>query len=530
MAAMAVGLALVVPPAAAQAGGLSAPDPTGARQATHVASRGPAPTVTYYSLTKKIRSPFWITPGPDGNMWFTNPTGDTIGRVTPAGVVTEFQLAKGTLPKTITAGADGNLWFTMQSQDKIGVMDTSGNLLHQYSAEQTNATPYSIAPSPDGAVWFTDYNTDDPGVLDKVERMTLDGNTVDKFDLSTCACAPLGVTYGPDGNMWFTEELGFTPDMQGNGDGTVDRVSLDGKTIDRFAVRTDFTQALPSFMAPGPDGNVWFTEASAETHNLDRVTPQGTVTEFHIADTFASTNAVTTGADGDIWFTEAGTSDGDIWRMNPNGALIGQAIPVHFNPIGIALGPDGNVWFASREDGEIGKLHVAPAGRSFVLDIASGFSPAVRTVSLGRTVEWVLEAPGTHRVQDSTGMGLFDSGPQAPVSFSTFRFPAAGAYPYVDRPGGRRGKVQVGIDAPSTGHVATSLRLTWATAGAPSGALFDVQVQRPGDHTFSDLRTGTMAHGGAFTPHDPGLYRFRSRMRTAGGGTGYSPVHSIRVS
>jgi streptogramin lyase len=361
--------------------------------------------------------------------------------------------------------------------------------------------------------------------------MTLDGNTVDKFDLSDCACAPLGATYGPDGNMWFTEELGFTPEMQFGSDGTVDRVSLDGKTVDRFAVTTGVEQALPQFLAPGPDGNVWFTEASATRHSLGVVTPTGDITEFHIADTNASTNAVATGADGNIWFTEAGTSDGDVWRMHTNGALIGTAIPVHFNPIGIALGPDGNLWFTSREDGEIGRIHAAPANRSFVLEIASGFAPAIRSVSLGRRVQWAMEAPGTHRVHDATGMDLYDSGPVAPVSSASFRFPAAGTYPYADHPGGRRGKVTVAIDAPATGHRNASLHLAWATAGAPDGALFDVQIQRPGDHGFSDFRSGTSTHGGSFTPHATGRYRFRSRMHlSAAAGTGFSPIASIRVS
>lgn len=529
VAALALGVALLVPPAVTASANTH---PRGAeRAAAHVPSRVGTPTVTYFSLTKKTRSPFWITPGPDGNLWFTNPEGDTVGRITPKGVVTEFQLAKQTHPQTITAGADGNLWFTMRLQDKIGVMDTNGNLLHQYSAQQPSATPYSIAPSPDRVVWFTDYSLDSEDTLDKVERMTLDGNTVDKFDLAQCACAPLGATYGPDGNMWFTEELGFTPEMQGNGDGTVDRVSLDGKTIDRFAVRTDFNQALPSFLTPGPDGNVWFTEASGQLHNLGRVTPAGVVTEFHIADTFASTNAVTTGADGDIWFTEAGSSDGDVWRMHPNGALIGTAIPVHFNPIGIALGPDGNIWFTSREDGEIGVIHAAPAGRSFVLEIASGFTPAVRTVSLGRTVEWVMEAPGMHRLRDLTGMGLFDSFPNPPVWFGTYRFTAAGTYPYSDGPPGRRrGKVAVGMSAPETAHTGTSVHLSWALTGVPQGATFDVQVQRPGEHSFSGFRTDTAAHGASFTPHLTGAWRFRSRMQGAGGGTAFSPVTTIRVS
>jgi virginiamycin B lyase len=526
--ALALGVALLAPAA------VSASANTHRRGAERAGARIPSrvgtPTVTYSSLTSKKRDPFWITPGPDGNMWFTNPGGDTIGRITPKGVVTEFKLAKGTHPQTITAAGDGNLWFTMRLQDAIGVMDTSGKLIHIYSAQQPSATPYSIAPSPDGAVWFTDYALDSEDTLDKVERMTLDGNTVDKFDLASCGCAPLGATYGPDGNMWFTEELGFTPNQQGNGDGTVDRVSLDGKTIDRFDVRTDFTQTLPSFMAPGPDGNVWFTEASGTTHNLDRVTPAGTVTEFHIADTPESTNGVTTGADGDIWFTETGNTEGDVWRMHPDGSLIGAAITAHPFPVGIALGPDGNLWFAARADGEIGVIHAAPRGRSFVLDIASGFTPALRTVPIGRTVEWVLEAPGMHRVHDDTGMDLYDSGPQPPVSFTTFRFPAAGTWAYEDRPGGRRGKIGVNLIAPATMQTGSSQRIGWANADAPAGALFDVQIRRPGDSGFSPFRASTTDHGGAFSPHVAGAYRFRSRMRTADGGTGYSPVHTIRVS
>jgi virginiamycin B lyase len=524
-----IGVSLVLPGATGAAATSSPPGSPEARRASHV--RGTTPPVTYFSLTKKIRSPFWITPGPDGNMWFTNPEGDTIGRITMDGVVTEFPLAKGTHPQTITAAADGNLWFTMRQQDKIGVMDTEGNLLHQYSAQQPGATPYSIAPSPDGAVWFTDYNLEDAGVLDKVERMTLDGNDVDRFDLSTCACAPLGATYGPDGNMWFTEELGATPEMEGGAYGTVDRVSLDGKTIDRFPIDVEHT-VLPQFLAPGPDGNVWFTEVAYERHNLGRVTPDGTITEFHVADTPASTNVVTTGADGDIWFTEAGTFDGDVWRMHPNGALIGTAIPVHFNPIGIALGPDGNIWFAVREGGEIGRIAAAASNRSFVLEIASGFTPAVRTVPLGRTVKWVMEAPGMHRLRDRTGMDLFDSLPNPPVWFATYKFRAAGVYPYTDgAPDFQRGKIAVHMEAPAEGDVGVALHMAWATAGAPDAAIFDVQIHRPGVPGFDDFRTGTARHGATFTPGRVGTYMFRSRMLMPGSGeSGFSPTSSIHVS
>jgi hypothetical protein len=243
-----------------------------------------------------------------------------------------------------------------------------------------------------------------------------------------------------------------------------------------------------------------------------------------------STNGVATGADGDMWFTEVSTTEGDVWRMHTDGSLIGTAIPVHPFPVGIALGPDGNLWFAARADGEIGVIHAAPRGRSFVLDIASGFTPALRTVPFGRTVEWVLEAPGTNRVHDETGMDLYDSGPQPPVSFETFQFPAAGTWAYGDHPGGHRGKIGVNLTAPTTMHTGQSQRIGWANADAPAGALFDVQIRRPGDHAFTPFRTGTADHGGAFSPHVAGRYELRSRMRTADGATGYSPVHVIRVS
>ncbi len=62
--------------------------------------------------------PGGIATGPDGNLWFTERNLDRIGRITPAGVVTEF--GTGISPdanlRRITAGPDGNLWFTEYSE------------------------------------------------------------------------------------------------------------------------------------------------------------------------------------------------------------------------------------------------------------------------------------------------------------------------------------------------------------------------------------------------------------------------------
>ncbi|WP_442815159.1 virginiamycin B lyase family protein [Streptomyces sp. NBC_01298] len=54
-----------------------------------------------------------IAAGPGGNVWFTQPLGGQIRRVTPAGVATEDDVPAGnSTPVKIAAGADRNLWFT----------------------------------------------------------------------------------------------------------------------------------------------------------------------------------------------------------------------------------------------------------------------------------------------------------------------------------------------------------------------------------------------------------------------------------
>ena len=72
--------------------------------------------------------PLFVAVGPDGNLWFTEFSGNRIGRITPQGVVTEFSagIGPGAGPNAITAGPDGNLWFTENLVDRIGRITPAG--------------------------------------------------------------------------------------------------------------------------------------------------------------------------------------------------------------------------------------------------------------------------------------------------------------------------------------------------------------------------------------------------------------------
>ncbi len=95
-------------------------------------------------------------------------------------------------------------------------------------------------------------------------------------------------------------------------------------------------------IAPGPDGNVWFTEFN----HLGMITPAGTITEFPYP-TQPGTNqygGVTTGSDGNVWFAES--TQNAIGRFVPStGKFKMFTIPVSCIPAPVVLAKDGNVWF-----------------------------------------------------------------------------------------------------------------------------------------------------------------------------------------
>ena len=80
-----------------------------------------AGVITEFPISTAPSFPGGITAGPDGNVWFAENYGNNIGRITTAGVITEFPVpTAASMPNRITAGPDGNLWFTEYNGNKIG--------------------------------------------------------------------------------------------------------------------------------------------------------------------------------------------------------------------------------------------------------------------------------------------------------------------------------------------------------------------------------------------------------------------------
>ena len=80
-------------------------------------------TFTEFAIPTVPATPYAITSGPDGSLWFTEYSrfANKIGRISVEGTIAEFSIpTDASIPAGITAGPDGNIWFTEGRGNKIG--------------------------------------------------------------------------------------------------------------------------------------------------------------------------------------------------------------------------------------------------------------------------------------------------------------------------------------------------------------------------------------------------------------------------
>jgi streptogramin lyase len=293
-----------------------------------------------------------ITSGPDGNTWFTEETGNAVGRVTPGAVITEFTAGFPTgSPRGIVTGPDGNLWVAQAGGDGAIAQVTKAGVVTDFPIP-TPGDPTDIAVGGDGNLWYVDP------AANVIGRITPEGSITEFTDGLSPAAEPTSIAKGPDGNLWFTEKA----------TGRIGKITTAG-------VITEFTSGLsgsgePASIAKGPDGNLWFT-LNADPGAIGRITPQGDVMEFSDGLTMNSRPlGIAAGPDGALWFTES-ASPGRIGRITTEGDITeySAGLLAISNPWFIAAGPDGNMWFTGNNlPGRVARITLPPLVREVAAD------------------------------------------------------------------------------------------------------------------------------------------------------------------
>jgi virginiamycin B lyase len=286
-------------------------------------------------------SPKSIVESADGNLWFTesfvndqNAQGHNVGRVTPDGTVTEFQVCDFCFPSDIVQASDGLLYFS--SNDGLGRIAADGSL-QPFITAPFSVGGQALATDAD-LVWINDFNRR------SIWRYQIGTGTFTEFAIGDLG--PTDITVDADGIVWFADQILIDPVTVQSVIGRLD--PTDG-TITRFLV-----DGIPREIAVATDGAVWFTERFAP-QGVGRLDPTTGVSTVFAVD--GGPEGIAPAAGGSMWFTR--TLAGTIARIAPDGTITAESKAVKGSePFGITVAGDGDPWFTMLSADRIATLQI----------------------------------------------------------------------------------------------------------------------------------------------------------------------------
>ncbi len=368
-----------------------------------------------------------LVAGPDGNIWVTlqGPAED-VASVTPAGVVTEFDLAvAGTLG--IANGPDGKLWATRPgglTRFDAGNPEATKTAF-EISAIEDNSP---IVAGPDGRLWVATkdkllaVNLADPT---EPQVVSLPGLSPKDIDVAGSLIVVAG----------FEHILAF--DIAGAKVGD-QKVSGQAQGV-----------------AGNPNGQYAFTQPVSPPKEIGLLAPGGApiIRSAEGTDPFG----ITLGADGAYWAPEF-ISDG-LTRITADGTISGlTGFAKNSGPRQIAAGPGNTLWVALEATDRIGRVSgleapVSPpppptaprtritAGPKGKLTTKKNFRPVrfgFKSPDLATAFECRLRKLGAKGKAKATGKGAKGSAKKKPVKFK----PCSSPKGYKVKPGRYRFEVR----------------------------------------------------------------------------------------
>ncbi len=299
--------------------------------------------------------PSELRAGSDGTIWFLDARGPAVGYATSGGTVVEIGLPAGSQPTDPVVDRTGGLWFALNGlRPALGHVTRAGRLALYRKGIPVAARPGQLTLATDGAVWFanagahpgvghvtprgriTEFPTGSrPSALapapggavwvasqgsighiaisgsERFVRLQSGWNSTPGVTLPGAQAPPPDVTdltIGPDGALWFfatsTYQPPCPPEMEClvplSTQGAIGRLAADGG-VRLFPVRAAGV-AWPEGLVRGPDGALWFADASAGI--LGEVNACGAVTLTSSRWPLAADQPgdLTQASDGSLWF------------------------------------------------------------------------------------------------------------------------------------------------------------------------------------------------------------------------------------
>ena len=284
-----------------------------------------------------------------GSLWAVEANADNIARIGTDGSIKQIPLPPGSAPAQITTASDGTVWFTENGTDSLGqITDANGDVTqHPLPALGAGTTRgvWGIAPGPGGSIWFTEQSSNaigeltSSGVLHEYPIPVTGVVAGQKLTTSD----PFGITEGPDGAMWFTMALAHE----------IGHVTTTGQMSFFPLPSGDIGADLVS----GPDHALWIA-IDGTVGGVGRMSATGRKFKLFSPPGHAFPTGIALGPDGNLWYADSSATAGAIGTVTPSGkvAVIHAGIRSTSQPTAITVGPDGRMWFTLVKSNQIGAI------------------------------------------------------------------------------------------------------------------------------------------------------------------------------
>jgi streptogramin lyase len=293
----------------------------------------------HFKVPTANSQPRAITNGSDGNVWFTEGTEFTnapprIGRVTPAGDITEFDAnCEFCILTDIVQGPADILYITSNNPILLRFDLVAGTFLEPIDIPNSSAVAGDLAVHEDD-IWFTDFNND------SLWRYNITAGQFTQFPLQV---QPSDVVIDSTGSAWFT-----SPD-----DNSVKRLDpATGSVVQSFPAPGGLS---PRQITIATDGQIWFTSRFVP-QGVGRLDPTtGDVTPF-LTPSNPGPEGIAASPDGSIWFTQ--TTKGNIARIDNSGVITEAKTVKNSEPFGITVAPNGDPWYTMMAANKVATLQL----------------------------------------------------------------------------------------------------------------------------------------------------------------------------
>jgi streptogramin lyase len=285
--------------------------------------------------------------------------------------------------------------------------------------------------------------------------------TVTEYAVPTADSSPSGIVAGPDGNLWFLEA--------GANSTAVNKVAKITTTggITEYTLPT--VGAFPTYIINGPDGNLWYVD---EAHTLGQVTTSGVVTSF----TATNPGGLTVGPDNNLWMLEFNGDTVDVF--NTSGAMMtsygSNFSPANLQGEAIITGPDGNLWFNTFSGDNVVKMSSGGAAVGYVY--TSQVTGVLRQMANGPDGNVWIADQGDNLIARVTPSG----------TMTAFPLPTSNAEPYGITAGPDGNLWFTEINANQIGRITTSGTITEYPVTTTNSAPYLITAGPDGNLWFTE--------------------------------------------